>query len=37
MRHPESGRVNAGIYRHQVYGPNEIGVWFIDGHDGNYI
>jgi len=37
MRDPESGVVNAGLYRHQVYGRNELGVWFIDGHHGNYI
>lgn len=37
MRDPESGRVNAGLYRHQVYSRNELGVWFIDGHHGNYI
>jgi 2,5-furandicarboxylate decarboxylase 1 len=37
MRHPETGQVNAGIYRHQVHGPNEIGAWFIDTHDGAYI
>src|SRR5687768_9146140 len=37
MRDPESGRVNAGLYRHQVYARNELGVWFIDGHHGNYI
>ena len=37
MRDPESGQVNAGLYRHQVYSRNELGVWFIDGHHGNYI
>jgi 2,5-furandicarboxylate decarboxylase 1 len=37
MRDPESGKVNAGLYRHQVYARNELGVWFIDGHHGNYI
>jgi len=37
MRDPESGRVNAGIYRHQVHSRNELGVWFIDTHHGAYI
>ena len=37
MRHPETGTINAGIYRHQVHGRNELGVWFIDTHDGAYI
>lgn len=37
MRDPESGRVNAGIYRHQVHGRDELGVWFIDMHHGAYI
>lgn len=37
MRDPESGRINAGIYRHQVFSRNELGVWFIDTHHGAYI
>jgi len=37
MRDPESGQVNAGLYRHQVYSRTELGVWFIDGHHGSYI
>ena len=37
MRDPESGQINAGIYRHQVHGRNELGVWFIDTHHGAYI
>lgn len=37
MRDPETGRINAGIYRHQVYSRNELGVWFIDTHHGAYI
>jgi 2,5-furandicarboxylate decarboxylase 1 len=37
MRDPETGRINAGIYRHQVYGRYELGVWFIDMHHGAYI
>lgn len=37
MRDPESGQINAGLYRHQLYSRNELGVWFIDGHHGSYI
>lgn len=37
MRDPDSGTINAGLYRHQVYSRNELGVWFIDGHHGSYI
>jgi 2,5-furandicarboxylate decarboxylase 1 len=37
MRDPETGQINAGIYRHQLYGRNELGVWFIDTHHGAYI
>ncbi|MEA2642954.1 MAG: 2,5-furandicarboxylate decarboxylase 1 [Chloroflexota bacterium] len=36
-RHPETGIMNVGLYRHQVYGPQEMGVWFITGHHGQYI
>jgi 2,5-furandicarboxylate decarboxylase 1 len=37
MRDPDTGVVNAGIYRHQVHSRNELGVWFIDTHHGAYI
>jgi 2,5-furandicarboxylate decarboxylase 1 len=37
MRDPESGRINAGIYRHHVYGPRRMGVWFFGSHDGGTI
>lgn len=37
MRDPDSGQINAGLYRHQVHSRNELGVWFIDGHHGAYI
>ncbi len=37
VRDPESGAINVGVYRHQVYGRDEIGVWFIDTHHGAYI
>ena len=36
-RDPESGVVNVGLYRHQVQGPDQLGVWFISGHHGAYI
>ncbi|WP_028933610.1 UbiD family decarboxylase [Pseudonocardia spinosispora] len=36
-RDPESGRLNAGIYRHHVYGPHRMGVWFFGSHDGGVI
>jgi 2,5-furandicarboxylate decarboxylase 1 len=37
MRDPDTGRINAGIYRHQVQSKDELGVWFIDMHHGAYI
>lgn len=37
MRDPDTGLINAGIYRHQVHSRNELGVWFIDTHHGAYI
>ena len=36
-RDPESGAVNVGLYRHQVQGLDQLGVWFIKGHHGAYI
>ncbi|GAB2994011.1 UbiD family decarboxylase [Amycolatopsis acidiphila] len=37
MRDPESGRLNAGIYRHHVYDGKRMGVWFFGSHDGGTI
>lgn len=37
MRDPESGVVNAGIYRHHVYGPRRLGVWYFGSHHGGTI
>lgn len=37
MRDPETGKQNAGIYRHQVYGPREIAMWFTGTHHGAHI
>lgn len=36
-RDPRSGAVNVGLYRHQVQAPDQLGVWFIQGHHGAYI
>jgi 2,5-furandicarboxylate decarboxylase 1 len=37
MRDPDSGRLNAGIYRHHVYDGKRMGVWFFGSHDGGTI
>lgn len=37
MRDPDSGRLNAGIYRHHVYDARRMGVWFFGSHDGGTI
>lgn len=37
MRDPDSGAVNAGIYRHHVYDDRRMGVWFFGSHDGGVI
>jgi 2,5-furandicarboxylate decarboxylase 1 len=37
MRDPDSGRINAGIYRHHVYDDRHIGVWFFGSHHGGTI
>ena len=34
---PDSGALNAGLYRHEVQSKNELGVWFWDDHHGAYI
>ncbi|MBX5489679.1 MAG: UbiD family decarboxylase [Chloroflexi bacterium] len=36
-RDPTTGALNIGLYRHQIFGPQEIGVWFMQGHHGLYI
>ena len=36
-RDPESGALNVGLYRHQVHGPDRLGVWFMGSHHGGYI
>ncbi|TNC24195.1 UbiD family decarboxylase [Amycolatopsis alkalitolerans] len=37
MRDPDSGALNAGIYRHHVYDGKRMGVWFFGSHDGGTI
>ena len=36
-RHPDTGVQNAGIYRHQVFGPQTIGCLMGSGHHGRTI
>jgi len=37
IRDPDSGVINAGIYRHQICGKNEMTVWFLGAHHGGAI
>jgi 2,5-furandicarboxylate decarboxylase 1 len=37
IRDPESGEINAGIYRHQIFNKKEMGVWFLGAHHGGLI
>lgn len=37
MRDPQSGAINAGIYRHHVYDDRTMGVWFFGSHHGGTI
>ncbi|MDQ6526506.1 UbiD family decarboxylase [Nocardioides sp. LHD-245] len=37
MKDPDSGAINAGIYRHHVYDSRRMGVWFFGSHDGGTI
>lgn len=37
MRDPQSGAINAGIYRHHIYDSRRMGVWFFGSHDGGTI
>jgi 2,5-furandicarboxylate decarboxylase 1 len=34
---PDTGEVNAGVYRLQIQGDQNIGVWFLGTHHGAYI
>ncbi|WP_020618707.1 UbiD family decarboxylase [Paenibacillus daejeonensis] len=37
IRDPDSGEINAGIYRHQIFNAKEMGVWFLGAHHGGLI
>ncbi|NMO96402.1 UbiD family decarboxylase [Paenibacillus lemnae] len=37
IRDPDSGEINAGIYRHQIFNEKEMGVWFLGAHHGGLI
>jgi 2,5-furandicarboxylate decarboxylase 1 len=37
MRDPESGRINAGVYREHVYDERHVGIWFFGSHHGGTI
>ena len=37
IRDPESGLINAGIYRHQIFNATDMGVWFLGAHHGGLI
>lgn len=37
MRDPDSGQLNLGIYREQVYDERRLGVWFFGSHHGGSI
>ncbi|MBM6997732.1 UbiD family decarboxylase [Paenibacillus sp. DXFW5] len=37
IRDPESGLINAGIYRHQIFNERDMGVWFLGAHHGGLI
>jgi len=36
-RDPRTGVLNVGLYRHQIFSRDELGVWFIRSHHGGYI
>ncbi|MDU4698431.1 MULTISPECIES: UbiD family decarboxylase [Paenibacillus] len=37
IRDPDSGLINAGIYRHQIFNERDMGVWFLGAHHGGLI
>ena len=37
IRDPETGVINAGIYRHHVFNRREMGVWFLGAHHAGLI
>lgn len=34
---PDTGAINAGIYRHQLQGKRQLGVWFLPAHHAGYL
>jgi 2,5-furandicarboxylate decarboxylase 1 len=36
-RDPDTGAINAGLYRHQKQEEDQLGVWFLGVHHGGYI
>src|SRR5436305_7580635 len=36
-RDPHTGVMNVGLYRHQIFSRDTLGVWFIRSHHGGYI
>lgn len=36
-RDPYTGALNVGLYRHQLEGPQQLGVWFLGQHHGGYV
>jgi len=37
IRDPDTGLINAGIYRHQIFNERDMGVWFLGAHHGGLI
>ena len=37
VKDPDTGAHNLGIYRHQVFGPRELGYFVNPSHHGNYV
>lgn len=37
IRDPDSGLINAGIYRHHIFNERDMGVWFLGAHHGGLI
>jgi 2,5-furandicarboxylate decarboxylase 1 len=34
---PHTGALNVGLYRHQIFSHDRLGVWFMGSHHGGYI
>ncbi|MBD2843726.1 UbiD family decarboxylase [Paenibacillus sp. IB182496] len=37
IRDPDTGLINAGIYRHHIFNATDMGVWFLGAHHGGLI